>query len=344
LDFSVFSWKIDTEIQESRMAVSGREIDQKLRLTAAVLGAVTRKDLAAAFRRINPKTPFDVERAHKWLQGRARPRERQVYDDWAKLLGLGRSGQWIAECDIDAFIDALCTHHDCDCETLRSHLAPAAGGAATQERKAGLGGTYACYSHAWSPYFRGRLIRGELSITATAQGLAATYSEVLPTGRVMLEGLVSVGSRVITIAVREGGGDAHFIFCLFLPRPPASLLTGLMCGATIIGSDAQPSVTRIAIVRLPEPSTLLRQAEAYLPPHPSVAHDLATLGLRMAEPAVVDRQLMAFLTGGGEGGLDQLSVASHRALVELFDRNWLAPPASPVVLADRRELRRQKAS
>jgi hypothetical protein len=159
----------------------------------------------------------------------------------------------------------------------------------------------------------------------------------------MLDGVVNVGNRVVTIDVRDHGGDAHFVFCLFLPRPPATLLTGLMSGATVIGPDAQPSVTRIAVVRLPEPSARLRQAEAYLPPHPSVAQDLATLGLRIAEPTVVDRQLMAFLANGGEGGLDQPSVASHRTLVELFDRNWLASLESPIVLADRRDLRRRKA-
>ena len=63
-----------------------RDIDRKLRLTAAVLGTITRKDLAAQFRLINPATTFDVERAQKWLQGRARPRERQVYEDWASAL------------------------------------------------------------------------------------------------------------------------------------------------------------------------------------------------------------------------------------------------------------------
>ena len=55
-----------------------REIDRKLRLTAALLGTSTRKDLAMAFRKINPTTSFDIERADKWLQGRSRPRDRQI--------------------------------------------------------------------------------------------------------------------------------------------------------------------------------------------------------------------------------------------------------------------------
>ena len=44
-----------------------QDIDRKLRLTAALLGTAARKDLAAAFRRVNPNTAFDIGRADKWL-------------------------------------------------------------------------------------------------------------------------------------------------------------------------------------------------------------------------------------------------------------------------------------
>src|SRR5262245_48901037 len=101
-----------------RGASVARDIDRKLRLTAALLGAVTRKDLAAAFRRVNPATPFDIDRANKWLQGRARPREPQVYEDWAKLLDLGHPGAWIADCDSEAFLDAICARHRRDRDAL----------------------------------------------------------------------------------------------------------------------------------------------------------------------------------------------------------------------------------
>ena len=73
-----------------------QHIAQKLRLTAALLGTVSRKDLAAAFRGVNPKTAFDLGRADKWLQGRAQPRQLSVYDDWSKLLKLEQPGAWIA--------------------------------------------------------------------------------------------------------------------------------------------------------------------------------------------------------------------------------------------------------
>ncbi len=73
-----------------------RHIDRKLRATAAVLGLVTRKDLAAAFRRVNAATSFDIERAHKWLQGRSSPRDARLYQDWVLVLDIDQSAEWIA--------------------------------------------------------------------------------------------------------------------------------------------------------------------------------------------------------------------------------------------------------
>ena len=40
-------------------------IDRKLSLVASLLGAGTRKELAAAFRRVNPTTEFDLQRAQQ---------------------------------------------------------------------------------------------------------------------------------------------------------------------------------------------------------------------------------------------------------------------------------------
>ena len=51
-----------------------RDFAMKLRLAAVVLGCTSRKELAAAFREVNPDTTFDVERADKWLSGKALPR------------------------------------------------------------------------------------------------------------------------------------------------------------------------------------------------------------------------------------------------------------------------------
>jgi hypothetical protein len=312
-----------------------RDIDRKLRLTAALLGAITCKDLAAAFRRVNPATSFDVERAHKWLQGRARPRELQVYEDWAKLLDLGHPGEWIAECDVDMFLNEICAQRQLAPETLL-HRAKAFGGRPDGHQqesvsKHELVGIYACYAHAWSPYFRGRLVRGALTIAAAdSHRLLATYTENLPFGQLLVEGPVTTAERMLHLDLRETRTHAQLIFCLFPPTRPASILGGLMCGSTILGPEPQPSVTRIIMIRLPMVSARLN-ADAYLPPHTSLVEDLAGLGFAVAHPDIVEHHLTHFLTEGGGSGVDQVPTTEYRALLELFDRQWLGSEPRPAM-------------
>jgi hypothetical protein len=301
-----------------------RDIVRKLRLTATALGLVTRKDLAAAFRRANANTSFVLGRADKWLQGRAQPRELQVYEDWSKVLELDRPGQWIADCDIEAFIDEICARRDLDREALLRGLELTTDrgmpGSALE-----LSGTFVCYSHAWSPYFHGRLIRGALSVNADASPARplVTYTEVLPTGPMVLKGSLSVVSRGLHALVSDDSGSAQVLtFSLFRPSPPASVLAGFMSGTTVLGPDAQPSATRLVAIRLPAAAARLRSADAYLPLQGSVAADLTLLGLRLDDPDIVDRCLDEFLNSGS-GRFDQIPVPTYRALADVFDRIWL---------------------
>lgn len=313
-------------VAQVRGVFVARDIDQKLRLTAAFLGAVGRKDLAAAFRRVNANTSFELGRADKWMQGRAQPRDLQVYEDWSKVLDLDRPGQWMADCDAEALIDAICARHGRDRDALLRSIEKPATRHGVPGSTLELAGTFACYSHAWSPYFRGRLIRGELSVgvNSSPARLPVTYTEVLPTGPLELKGTMSVARRGMHIQVSDATGDAQVItFCLFQPSPPASVLAGFMFGTTVIGPDAQPSATRIVMVRLRSGTERLRSADAYLPSQGSIAEDLASLGLRVDDSASADQRLDAFLNGGN-GRFDQIPLPAYRDLADLFDRSWLS--------------------
>jgi len=316
-----------------------RDIDRKLRLTAALLGAHARKDLAAAFRRVNPNTTFDVARADKWLHGRARPRDARIYEDWSKLLGLDRPSAWIAGCGYEEFLAEVAARHGRDPEELQQRLDAQGRPPVPEAPGLSLAGIYASYSHAWSPYFRGRLIRGELCIgartRATGRGkgradqLAARYGEVLPTGRLQLDGTVAVDKRSLRIEVSDATEVSQYVaFTLFPPSPPVSVLAGLMFGTTLIGPDAQPSATRVVLIRLPGPSERLGRDEAYLPAGASIARDLQLLGLPVADPGALDRVLDAHMRGDGRDGIDQVSGTTYRELLELFDRNWLTGGAA----------------
>jgi hypothetical protein len=96
-----------------------------------------------------------------------------------------------------------------------------------------------------------------------------------------------------------------------------------MCGPTILGPEPQPSVTRIVIVRLATPHPLLVSSDAYLPPGASIADDLAALGAPVSDVAAIDRHMADFLSSGAGGTTDRAPIAAYRALVELFDRDWI---------------------
>jgi hypothetical protein len=303
-----------------------RDIDRKLRATAAVLGLVTRKDLAAAFRRVNAATPFDVERAHKWLQGRSSPRDARLYQDWVLVLDIDRSAEWIATSEFDAFLDVVATRHNADREALTRQVIAthSARSSDTNGVHSGLAGTYVCYSNAWSPYFRGQIVRGALSIGGliSASPQHVTYLEILPTGRLQVHGTLTPGNRAVHMSLKEPSGDAQFLFCLFPPTTPVRVLGGFMCGTTIIGSEPSPSVTRIVMIRLPAASELLHSRSAYLPKEGSFAQDLVSLGLPVSSPQI-DERLSEFLCSGDGKGLDQPDATLYRSIVELFDREWL---------------------
>jgi hypothetical protein len=309
----------------------GRDIDWKLCLTAAYLGTPTRKDLASAFHATNPSTSFDLERAHKWLQARAKPREPRLYDDWAQLLKLGQNATWIAEASIEDFLQALLDKSDLDRDTLIERAQTFGGGRtarSSQNRTNApeLVGTYVCYSHAWSPYFRGRLIRSCLEISAQDGGrrLTGTYTESLPNGVTSVEGPVVRLERALHLDLRHPTESIHLLFCLFPPSPPGSVLGGLMCGATILGPTPQPSVSRIIMIKLPHPPIGLANKDAYLPANGSVATDLVDLGLPISDMALTDRTIQSFLSMRGQAEFDQVPIVIYHELVAMFDCQWLS--------------------
>lgn len=304
------------------------DIDRKLCLTAAWLGVATRKELAAAFRRINPETSFDVQRAHKWLQGRAAPRGWQVYEDWAKLVALDQPAEWLADCSVDVFLQRLCDRHGAIRDTLLRR-AEAFGVASRnhegRSRELELRGSYACYSHAWSPYYGGRMVRGlfVIGMASGAPRLHGAYSENLPTGQLHLDGPVTGGERVLTAQLGNAQTFTQLVLWLFMPTPPMSVLGGFMTGTTFLSPQPQLSTSRLIMIRLPPDGLSVESADAYLAPGASIATDLALLGLTLESPGLVDLAIDSYLTGGRGPGLDQVTAADLREVVELFDRQRL---------------------
>ncbi|MCS6779412.1 MAG: hypothetical protein NZ555_06910 [Geminicoccaceae bacterium] len=304
----------------------------ELRLTALVLGCAGRKALCARLRAVNPTTRFDLERAHTWMQGRAVPRSDEVYSDWARVLGSTRPGRWLADCPLEAFEEELRALFGSGVAALAAEIGAARrafgtgrGSARIGDGEFDLAGHYACYSHAWSPHYRGQVIRGSLAITAGRRGdRDACYTERLLGRDVLFTGPAQQAGRTLHALLQGPAGVSPLFLSVLTPGPPGSVLCGILSGATAVGPEPLPSATRIVLVRVPAAAT---PSNRYFAPEAGAfAADLAALGLAGIDEATVERAIRAALAGGGSvAGHDQVTLESMTALATALDVAWFGP-------------------
>ncbi len=231
------------------------QLAMKLQLTAVALGCTTGKELCNRFAAVNPATAFTVENAYKWMRGKARPRLSSVYEDWAAVLGLGLSPQFLATASFEALAEALSPHFFLSEETIAGIAAareePDAGpGAASWRSEHILVGRYLAISPAWASTRRGSLIAGPVEIAARPGGaLAVAYREHLFGQVVEMTGRLSVDGRTAQTTLTCNSTGRLFYFALIVPAPPGSLVSGLFCGNALHDPDARPTACRIVFVR-----------------------------------------------------------------------------------------------
>jgi hypothetical protein len=302
------------------------ELPAKLRVTMALLGCNSRKELCARFREVNPRTQFDLERSHKWLQGRAKPRTAQVYEDWTRLLGMQRPAAWLTACTLDAFLDEVCGLFAADCQDLRQRAGlldrpPAASGAPEGAAVHYLCGAYVAYSNSWSLYFPGQLARSSVVVhPGKGAHFPVEYRLSLPTGPVELRGQLGMVGHVLHVELRDARGGAPVHITAFLPGRPASVMCGIMSGATVMSPDPEPSATRIALLRVPPaPAAEPGRSNCFLPASAgALAADLAAWGIAPAELEAAAAGLLAFLNGRDRPGMNQVRSADQARLAGLF--------------------------
>jgi hypothetical protein len=307
-----------------------RELAAKLRITAALLGCASQKDLCARFRAVNPQTTFDLERSYKWMQGRAQPRSARLYEDWATLLGTNNPIAHLQSCTVDEFLDLVCERHKVSRDALaaRAAVVVATQGRGVEPERGDwlpgrhLVGTYACYSHAWSPHFEGRIIRSALAIdvAADASALPAAYVERGALGRVEVRGRVSVASRTIHVDLADPI-EFRLTMCLYQPGTLGSVLAGVMSGASWLDADAQPSATPIVLIRIPgATAATLEGSNRYVDAMEPLSHDLAALGICPENSAELDALLDGVLRADERRDLIKVDAGQARRLTLAIDR------------------------
>jgi hypothetical protein len=313
-----------------------RDFAMKLRLAAVVLGCTTRKELAAAFRGANPDTTFDVERADKWLGGKALPRAADVYRDWSKLLALDRPHEWLASCSADELLAVLANREGVAPNLLLERARDFPNGARRQLGLRPLGsgasfveGAYACYSYSFSPYFPGWLIRSSMVIGPGHGPGSVAYSHNMPPLPTRFTGNITFNGRGMQIALHQTvAGDMRIHMALFGPAPPATVLAGMLCGAAVVTPEPEPSAARIILIRLPGPSPAFDALYTAFQPEESIADDLALAGMTFSDRDEVDRRIKEYLPARPRNGIEQIATAEYRELVEYFNREHYARVAA----------------
>jgi hypothetical protein len=285
------------------------EIAAKLSLTSRVLGCGSHKELCGRFRAVNPTTYFDPQRSRKWVQGKAEPRFTEVYQDWAKVLGLDRDGAWIAGSSLDEFEAALQAYPGA--KPLARDGARSAG---TLESE--IAGLYAVYSMAWSPHFQGRILRGSMKLARSrGAALSVEYHEDLPIGASLYRGEATIAGRTLSLPLYEAATGLPLFMSFALPGLPAAVVCGVQCGAALLSHSTEPMTGRIVLAKL-RGTPDLRASNRYLEKGESMAADLAALG--PALPSGSDALLAEVL-----GKPDCLTTAQQTALSEIFDPAFL---------------------
>lgn len=300
---------------------------EKLRMAAAALGCNSRKEFCARFRSVNAATQCDLDRLNKWMQGRSLPRASSVYADLASVIGTTRSGRWIADCMLEEFAAELaaCTGIDVAAVAVPNGTArrgnPQAAGVF-----GGLGtlcGAFAAYSPAWSPHFRGRLIRGALRLAPGMHGsLIAAYTESLIGRDVTLTAEAWINGRSMHLMARESDSDFPLFISVQTPGPPASVLCGVMSGVTFISHEPISSACRIIFIRVPDTPALGR-TNRYLDPVPgAIRADLAGMGLDVPNSDRLDELVRQFLGTS----LMQATTHDHARFAGLLDPEHMMSP------------------
>jgi hypothetical protein len=290
------------EIERTCRAMSV-DLPAKLRATMTALGCGSRKGLIARFRANNPQTSLELDSLHKWMQGRASPRSTAFYTEWAAVLGIARGADWIATATLEAFVAEVASATGIEESRLFRGNAPAARKAADEAPGLGLVGgvgslvgTFACYSHAFSPRREGYLVRGLMRVELSGRtALLAHYSETLSVGPVAMSGPVSVDGRTMSISLLESSSGVPIFVVLHMPGSPPNLLSGLLTCSTLMANESLPSCSRFLAIRVPLRAGL-ESGNRYFRALPgAIAEDLQAAGGVLNDSAGFDRCARAYL-------------------------------------------------
>lgn len=310
------------------------DLGKKLELTSIALGCLTRKELCAAFARINPHTILTLQNSYNWMSGRAAPRSFSLFEDWAQVLELDEGPHFILSSSLMDFARAL-AHKSLLPENLLGSLeeapehdaAPVTGnGSAPWRNGALLKGSFLAISISWSPAQRNRLLVGTMSLGPRAAGrLEARYVEALLGEKVVFQGSGLEDGRTGQLSLQCEANGASYYMSFHLPPLPGNLAGGIFAGNAIYDPNSEPTAGAILFLRnhlLPE-----KELEAVSGYHDleeaSLARCLALLGYGEESQRQAEGALLGLLLRQGGEPLVALPRAALAQAAALLDQRRL---------------------
>lgn len=307
------------------------DIAKKLELTAIALGCLTRKELCAAFRAVNPNTALTLQSSYNWLNGRSLPRTFGIYEDWATALGLEEGAHFIISSSLADFAQALKRKVNLPQDLLDSIAPPPAEAPPPPEEApprpvwrngALLTGQFLALSLAWSPAQAGQLLIGALTVHSKDGGLSAEYFEKVLDRTLRFAGTGMEDGRTGQLSLRCDANAGTFLMAFHLPTLPGNLAAGIFAGNTVYDPDSEPTASPILFLRAhglaPD---ALAAAIGYEDATPAaLAPWLNKIGYGTAADLELETALLDLVAGGPDGPLLRLQRGRMSEVAMLLDR------------------------
>ncbi len=280
------------------------EIGKKLELTATALGCLTRKELCAAFERVNPSTVLTVQNSYNWMSGRAAPRNFSLFEDWARVLRLPEGPHFIMSSSLADFAAALSQRFALPASALEPLGLSGRGRREAMQTPASwrngslLQGSFLVLSAAWSPLARGQLLLGAIRFEPSKEGLSAVYSEQLLGRCVRFSGEGAEDGRSGQLVLQCDANAGTYFMSFHLPTLPGNLSGGIFAGNAIYDPQAQPTAGVLLFLRNHgQDHDDLEAKLGYVPLEPSeLARCLTWVGYGEDPDLAAERALMTLLT------------------------------------------------
>lgn len=285
------------------------DIAKKLELTSIALGCLTRKELCAAFERVNPNTAMTLQNSYNWQSGRSVPRNFGLFEDWAAATGLSQGPHFIMSSTLDEFIDALGEKFVLPERLLESFgRAPAAAPAVVPLGESGdaawrngalLRGSFLALSMAWAPMHRGRMLCGAVAFQTEGGRVTAHYVENVLGRAIAFDGTGLEDGKTGQVSMRCKANGAAFLMAFHLPPVPGNLAGGIFAGNALYDSNSEPTACSILLLRNHElPHDELEVATGYQDPNDSVLADwLERVGYGQDPKLAAEREMLRLLNG-----------------------------------------------